>query len=69
MLQSSGLIIGREVVSFIKDIPLVLVKSSPFLISFLNPKGKKNYWNISFEDYVRVFFMLQLNISACACGW
>lgn len=69
MLQSSGLITGRKVISFIKDIPLVLLKSSPFLISFLNPKGKKITGIYPLKILLGFFFMLQLNLSACAWAW
>lgn len=68
MLRSSGLITGREVVSFLKDAPFALMKTSPIFEQFLSLKGKKD-WDVSFKDFISFFFMLQLNLSAYAWAW
>lgn len=56
MLRSSGLITGREVVSFLKDAPFALVKTSPIFEQFMSLRGKKD-WDVSFKDFIRVFFL------------
>lgn len=63
MLRSSGLITGREVVSFVKDASFVLVKTSPIFEQFMNLKGEKD-WDVSFKDFISLFLMFQLNFSA-----
>lgn len=54
MLQSSGLITGREVVSFVKDAPFAVMKTSPIFEQSMNLKGEKD-WDVSFKDFIGVF--------------